>query len=401
MHLTPSGFVVTGPTGVVGTPNFLTNVGNTTTLTVMTARLNSSFVYQESQVLRGGFSVAVPLVSSIPTFGSLNPVSRTFTAGDSAYTTTFTALATGNTILSATPPATFSLPAGGANGIQAQVNPGLAAAPNVTVGQSLEVPAQITLTGAPSTATTITLTSSDPSQLRFGVSATDAGAGTIPIPGCTPPAPDPTNACKIIKISAGQSHSPDIYFQGLASTGSVTYTANIPNIGTSTGTVTLRPSGILIAGPFGRGNSISTTSNSATVDLSIQSAMLDTARNFVEVQAVAAITGVPAGECQCKQLRSQRRHDYGFAGYDSCRLSLGDQRVPAGDCRQQYAFGQRANRLFRAESIRHRDGKRVGIGHRPYLPDRTPPASRCPSASSCRCRATSRWARLRQRVVWS
>ena len=133
------------------------------------------------------------------------------------------------------PPSTRQ--ANGAGGITANVAAGLVSAPNVIVGQSLEVPAQVALTGAPSTATTITLTSSDPNRLRFGVSATDAGAGTIPIPGCVPPAPDPTNACKIVKIGAGQSHTPDIYFQGLDSSGSVTYTANVPGFGTSTGTV--------------------------------------------------------------------------------------------------------------------------------------------------------------------
>jgi hypothetical protein len=290
--LTPSGFVVTGPTGVVGTPSFQTNVGSTTTLTVMTARLNSSFVYQESQGLRGGFSVTVPLVSSNNSIGTVSPGSRTFTSADTAYTTTFTALAQGSTTLSATPPATFSTPANGAGGIQATVNPGIASAPNVTVGQSLEVAAQIALTGAPSTTTTVTLTSSDPNRLRFGVSATDAGAGTIPIPGCVAPVPDPTNACKSVKIGAGQSHTPDIYFQALDSSGSVTYTADIPGIGTSTGTVTFRPGSILISGPFGLGNSIQTTTGQSATPLTIESAMLAAGGNYV-IQPVAAITGVP------------------------------------------------------------------------------------------------------------
>jgi hypothetical protein len=258
----------------------------------MTARLNSSFVYQESQGLRGGFSVTVPLQSSSGTVGSLNPGSRTFTPGDTAYTTTFTALAIGNTTLSAVAPATFSTPANGAGGITANVAAGLVSAPNVIVGQSLEVAAQVTLTGAPSTATTITLTSSDPNRLRFGVSATDAGAGTIPVPGCVPPVPDPTNACKIVNIGAGQSHTPDIYFQGLDGSGSVTYTANVPGFGTSTGTVTFRPGSILITGPFGLGNSIQTSTGQSATPLTIESAMLDAGGSYV-IMPVAAITGVP------------------------------------------------------------------------------------------------------------
>jgi hypothetical protein len=291
--LTPSGFVMTGPTGVVGVASFPTNVGNTTPLTVMTGRLDPTFVYQETQGLRGGFSVTVPLVSSNGTVGKVSPASVTFTPADTAYTTTFTALTIGATTLSATPPTGFSTPANGANGITANISGGAVSAPNVTVGQSLEVNAQVTLAGAPSVATTITLTSSDPSKLRFGISASDPGAGTIPIPGCVPPAPDPTNACKIVKVGAGQNHTPDIYFQALASTGSATYTADIPGFGSGTGTVTFRPSSILITGPFGLGNSIQTTSGSAAVDLTIESAMLVDATPTYQLQAVAAITGVP------------------------------------------------------------------------------------------------------------
>ena len=131
-----------------------------------------------------------------------------------------------------TEPTGFTVPTGNANSITANVSPGGVSAPNVVVGQSLEVPAQITLIGAPGSATVVTLVSSDPTKLRFGTSATDPGAGTIPIPGCTPPVPDPTNVCKIIKIGAGQSHSPEFYIQALAGSGSATYTATIPGFGT-------------------------------------------------------------------------------------------------------------------------------------------------------------------------
>jgi uncharacterized protein YjdB len=286
--LTPSGFVMTGPAGVVGVASFPSNVGNTTPLTVMTGRLDPSLVYQETQGLRGGFSVTVPLSSSNGTVGKVSPASLNFTSADTAYTTTFTALTVGATTLSTTTPTGFSTPANGANGITANIAGGAVSAPNVTVGQSLEVAAQVTLAGAPSTATVITLTSSDPSRLRFGISATDAGAGTIPIPGCVPPAPDPTNACKIITVGASQGHTPDIYFQALDSTGSATYTATLPVFGTGTGTVTFRPSSILIAGPFGLGNSISTTTGSAAVDLTIESAMLVDATPTYLVQPVAA-----------------------------------------------------------------------------------------------------------------
>jgi hypothetical protein len=92
----------------------------------------------------------------------------------------------------------------------------------------------------------------------------------------------------MIKVGAGQSHSPDIYFQALDNTGSVTYTAAVPGFGTGTGTVTFRPSSILIAGPYGLGNSIATTSGSAAVDLTVESAMLADATPTYLVQPVAA-----------------------------------------------------------------------------------------------------------------
>ena len=225
--LTPSGFVVTGPTGVVGVPSFPTNQGNTTTLTVMTGRLDPSLNYVETQGLRGGFSVSVPVSSLITTVGQVSPTTLNFTPADTAYTTTFTALGVGNTLVSAGVPTGFSTPAAGANGITANVSPGGVTAPSASVGKFLEVSAEVTLTGAPSVDTVVTLTSNDSNRLRFGVSPTDPGVGTIPIPSCTPPVPDPTNACKIIKIRAGQNHSADFYIQALDSTGSANYTATV------------------------------------------------------------------------------------------------------------------------------------------------------------------------------
>jgi hypothetical protein len=289
--LFPSAFLVTGPAGTVGVPSFPTNVGSATTLTVIAGRLNGALNYVETQGLRGGFSVTVPVSSG--SAGQVNPPSLGFTPADTAYTTTFTALTQGAALVTVTEPTGFTAPAGGANTITANISPPGVSAPNAVVGQSLEVPAQITLAGAPGSPATITLVSSDPTKLRFGTSATDPGAGTIPIPACTPPVPDPTNVCKIIKIGAGQSHSPEFYIQALASSGSATYTATISGIGSSTGTVSFAPSGILIAGPNGLGNTIAVASGSGPSTLTVESARLDSSRNFVELQFVAPITGLP------------------------------------------------------------------------------------------------------------
>jgi hypothetical protein len=290
--LTPSAFVINGPAGI-GVPSFPTNIGNATTLTVSAARLDASLNFAEIQGLRGGFNISVPVSSSQTSIGNVSPSTLNFTPADTAYTTTFTALSVGTTLVSAGVPAGFSTPAGGINGITANIAGGGVSAPNATVGKNLEVSAQVTLTGAPSVDTILTLTSSDSTRLRFGTSPTDPGAGTIPIPGCTPPVPDPNNVCKIVKVRAGQNHSADFYIQALDSTGSATYTATVAPFGTSTGTVTLQQSGILIEGPFGRGVTFSTTSGSAPTTLTVEAAMLDSSRNFVELQLVAPITGAP------------------------------------------------------------------------------------------------------------
>lgn len=290
--LTPSGFVIAGPTGVVGVPSFPTNVGNSTSLKVMPGRLDSSLNYVETQAIRGGFTIGVPLNSTSLNVGNLAPGSLTFTPADTQYSTTFTAKGVGSTLLSVTAPAGFSTPVGGANSITANVSPGGVTAPNLTVGQSLESNGQITLIGAPSVDTIVTLVSSDSSRLRFSINGTDAGVGAIPIPGCTPPVPDPTNVCKIVKIRAGQSHSPDIYFQALDSSGSATYSATVPSFGSATGTIAFQPSGIVIAGPFGLGNTFSVASGSAPSTLTVESAMLDATRSFVVPQPVASQVSV-------------------------------------------------------------------------------------------------------------
>ncbi|HXS96501.1 MAG TPA: PKD domain-containing protein [Candidatus Limnocylindrales bacterium] len=290
--LTPSGFVVTGPVPTVGVASFPTNVGNTTTLTISAARLNADLSFAEIQGIRGGFTIPVPITSSNTTVGGISPSSVTFTPADTAYVTTFTARAVGATLVSVPTPAGFSLPAGGANGITANVSPGGVTAPSITVGKNLEVTGQVTLTGAPSVDTIVTLTSNDPSRLLFGVNGTDGGAPVIPIPNCTPPVPDPNNACKIVKIRAGQNHTPDIFFYGMDSSASVTYTASVPAFGTATGTVSFQPSGILLEGPFGRGSSFSVATGSAPTTLTVESALLDASRNFVALQSVAPVPGV-------------------------------------------------------------------------------------------------------------
>jgi hypothetical protein len=288
--LTPSGFVITGPTGVVGVASFPTNIGNTTTLTIMTGRLDASLQYVENQQLRGGFSVSVPLTSSNQAVGRVSPASVTFTPADTAYTTTFSALAVGGTLVSATVPAGFSLPASGGNSITANVATGGLTAPSLAVGNGLEKVGQVTLTGAPGSDQILTITSNDPSRLLFSVGPAAAGASSLPLANCA--ANDFT--CKVV-VRAGQNHSADFYIHALDSTGTATYTVSMTGFPLATGTVTFQPSGILIQGPSGLGNVITTTTGSAPTTLTVESAMLDPVQHtMVELQLVASNPGSPA-----------------------------------------------------------------------------------------------------------
>jgi hypothetical protein len=69
---------------------------------------------------------------------------------------------------------------------------------------------------------------------------------------------------------------------------------NMPGFAQATGTVTFRPSGIVIGGPAGRGNPFTVATGSTPTTLTVEAAMLDVLRNFVELQQVASNLGVPA-----------------------------------------------------------------------------------------------------------
>jgi hypothetical protein len=268
--LTPSAFVLAGPSGI-GVPSFPTNVNLTTVINVFAARLDSSNNYVETQRIRGGLNnVAVSLSSSQTTVGTLSPPAVSFSAGDSSWSTMFSAVGTGSTIIGATEPAGFSVPASGLNTLTANVGGASMTAPNITVGKGLQVPAQVTLTGVPSADQTLTLTSNDSARLRFGAAPTDTGSGTISI-----------------LIKAGHNASPIFYVQGFDNIGTATYSATMPGFGTTAGTVTFGASGIVIAGPSGFGFDFTTTRNAPPTTLTLSAALLNSSGNYVESEAIA------------------------------------------------------------------------------------------------------------------
>jgi hypothetical protein len=274
--LSPSGFVLVGPNGP-GVQSFSIAQGGTTPLTVSSARLDSSSNFVQNQSVRGGFSVAVTVNSSNTTVGTVSAGSLTFNGGDQSATTQFTAVVSGSTTVTAVVPSGFTLPAAGANTQTVSVTQ-VGLVPNtVTVGQGLETTTNVGLNGAaPAGGFQMIITSNDSGRLLLSKTATGAGANSI-----------------TINVPGGLSRSADFFVYGLASSGTATYNidATAGGFGTGTGTVNLSQSGFVIQGPGGLGAAFFlTTAGAPATTLNVLSALLDSSRNFVTVQALAGGT---------------------------------------------------------------------------------------------------------------
>jgi hypothetical protein len=163
----------------------------------------------------------------------------------------------------------------------------------VTVGQNLEAVSKIRLNRpVPAEGLEVTVKSENPSLLLLSADAATAGSESV-----------------VFKLRPGFNSTPEFYVQGLAKSGTATYTASAPGFGSATGTANLAPSGVIIAGPAGFGlPGFQTSLRGAKVHLKIYSALLDSALNYVAFQPVAggspvnftisssnpAVGGVPA-----------------------------------------------------------------------------------------------------------
>jgi len=146
---------------------------------------------------------------------------------------------------------------------------GLIVPPDGTIGQSLEGFTNVRLSKpAPAGGLDVTITSQDPKRLLLSFLPNTAGSKSI-----------------TLKVKAQYIATPDFYLQGFADSGSVTYTASAPGYTSATGTITLAPSAILIAGPFEA--SILQTTAGASAKVRIYSALIDSSGAFVQDQPVA------------------------------------------------------------------------------------------------------------------
>ncbi len=241
-----SGFVLQGPNGAA--ESFSTYQGASTPLTVYAAQLDSNGSVVETEALKGGSSINVPIASLPANVGTVSPSSLAFTGGTSTVPVTFQASSvnTGSATITLTQPSGFTAPAvGGTLDVTVQQN-GLIP-PSVTVGQNLQVPVTISLNAGAPVNTTVTLTSSNASLLQFACITTSAFCGT----GAGNP---PTSGTLTVEIPQGEVQSAGFYVVGYGDAGSVAYSISAPGYGTVQATIPLAPAGLVIQTPAGYGS---------------------------------------------------------------------------------------------------------------------------------------------------
>ncbi len=227
--LSKSGFVLAGPNGIGA--GFSTYSGVDTPLTVWAARLDSSNVFVETQQARGGYSVNVPISSSVTGVGTVASSFVAFSGGMDSATVKFSASGSGATTVSlGTPPA---LPAAGYS-LDVTVQQSGLKPFSVTVGKNLQAAASLQLTGRTPSPLVVTVATKDSTRLKFATSLSGTPSDSINL-----------------TIPANQLVTPDFYVLGYDSTGSAGYTATAPGYGTIEGTVALAPSGLVIHSPTG------------------------------------------------------------------------------------------------------------------------------------------------------
>ena len=272
MTLANSGFVVSGPAGIGGA--FTVSQGAVSTLTVYPAQLDSSGNFHQSQQLRGGYSISVPVNSSDTGVGTLSASSVSFSGGADSATVSFTAKGPGNTTVTVNSPYPFVFPSLGGTITATVIPPTLMPPSGVTVGKNLQISGSISLSAKASADVLVTIHSSDISRLKFANTSTGTGSDTI-----------------TVTIPQNQTNSPDFYIRGYDSSGAIPFTVSANGYGTVNTTMPLGPSGLAICqNPYDDiacGASYLSTLGGPDADLYIFTALLNGSGSFVTRQTLA------------------------------------------------------------------------------------------------------------------
>jgi len=222
-----------------------------------------------AQSVRGGLMINVPVTSSNPAVGAITASPLGFSGGTGFAITQFDPLTSGSTTITVGTPTGFSTPATERSRLATVVTPLLSLTNGHTVGRNLQA-AGIVLLGqpAPQGGIAVTLTSNS-GELLLSSNPTAAGAGSI-----------------TLSIPEGMS-SGVYYLYALGDSGTATYTATAPGYAPRNGTMIMAPSGVVISGPLGFGQPLTTTVNAGPQPVLLYTSRLDGSNAPAELQPLA------------------------------------------------------------------------------------------------------------------
>jgi hypothetical protein len=264
VNFAPSGFVIEVPS-----IDFPTTIGaENTIITIQSYRLSSG-APAVTQPVRGGISVDVLVNSSNPGVGVITTSPVVFNGGTESAETQFDPLSNGNTTISVNTPAGFTTPASGTSRVATVITPSISLTTGLTIGRNLQASGTLLL-GQPAPAGGISVQiTSNSGQLLLAKEPNEAGASSITIP-----------------FAAGQFSAP-YYLHAMSDSGGATYTASAPGYLPRTAAMTMAPSGVMIAGPFGFGFPLTTTVSGGPQPVSLFTARLRPDNTLDETQALA------------------------------------------------------------------------------------------------------------------
>jgi Divergent InlB B-repeat domain len=242
--LTPSGFVLNGPSGTGA--NFSTTLGTDKSLNVSVVQLNASHnVIATNQPLRGGLSANLTVTSGNTNVGTIanNPAAVSAGSGSSS-SVTFQPAAVGTSQVSITQPAGFTAPNTGTGMTASVVQPTITFNP-VTVGYNMQTQVTGHLDPAPTSPLNVTVSSSQGSVVLSTDPASPGGPSVN------------------LVVPAGSTSLPAFYVQAVGSQNSSLSAVATGYTNGVTG-VTVRHSAFILTGPNGTGNFTTTTFSLAT-----------------------------------------------------------------------------------------------------------------------------------------
>ena len=266
--VTPSGFLIAGPSGVAGQALTTTTASSSSQLTVMAERLDASGNPATTGIIQGGLTVNVTVLSSNTSVGTIQSPTVVFAGGTSSVSTaSFQPAGQGSTTLSINSSGTpgFSTPTSGGTIAVTVTQPQIVfSLPTTNVGVNLQLDSSAKLTaGAPSGGLTVTISSNNP-QVVISGDPTAQGSSSIPL-----------------TVAAGAGLDgvgfPPFYVQVLPgnSGGTAVITASAPGYATATVTLNITPSAFTLTSVNGLGADFGISSSQESSQLTLTAMQLN------------------------------------------------------------------------------------------------------------------------------